>query len=394
MAPPGTWKGFAMTDDQQAALQHYDYAVYMGRFQLPTTAHLASIQCALALADTVIIVIGSHRQSRDLRNPFTSEEREVMITAMLSSDEKSRLRFIYQQDVGNRTRWSDEVQAKVGSLIAREGVKSPSIALVGPRKDATSAYLDDFPAWDLIDAPVYEQISATDMRDGYFSANRENFEQWQAGATAGRDGRPAIVHPEVAAWLRTFTATEEYATLALEAKARERYLKPWQAAPHPPIFVTADAVVIQAGKVLLVRRGILRGKAGYWGCPGGFVGQQARVFDTAVEALIEETRIDLSRSRLVESLVETWVEDEPFRSTRGRTITHVHLFHLRPRPQGHTAAERHASLAHPRVKGVDGTHEARWFAFTEIEAMREQLLEDHAVIINKALDRLAGRIGR
>jgi bifunctional NMN adenylyltransferase/nudix hydrolase len=383
-----------MTDDQRAGLPDYHYAVYMGRFQLPTMAHLANIRRALALAGKVIIVIGSHRQSRDLRNPFTSHEREVMITAMLSSEERGRIAFIYQQDVGNRTRWSDEVQAKIGALIARDGIESPSIALVGPRKDATSAYLDDFPAWDLIDAPVHEQISATEMRDGYFSAGRDGFQKWQDEATSAHEGRPAIIHPVVADWLRAFTGTENYATLALEAAARHRYLQPWAIAPHPPVFVTADAVVIQAGKVLLVRRGLQRGKAGYWGCPGGFVGQHQRVLDTAIEALIQETRIDLSRSRLVESLIETWVEDEPFRSTRGRTITHVHLFHLRPRPQGRTAAERHASLAHPRVRGKEGSHEARWFAFTEIEAMREHLVEDHAVIINKALDRLASTIGR
>ena len=383
-----------MTDDQRPALPDYDYTVYMGRFQLPTTAHLANIRRALALARKVIIVIGSHRQSRDLRNPFTSAEREVMITAMLSGEEQSRIAFLYQQDVGNRTRWSDEVQAKIGALIARDGIASPSIALVGPRKDATSAYLDDFPAWDLIDAPVYEQISATSMRDGYFSAGRNGFQKWQDEATAARDGHPSILHPAISQWLRAFTRTEEYTTLALEAVARDRYLQPWTVAPHPPVFVTAEAVVIQAGRVLLVRRGLQRGKAGYWGCPGGFVGQRQRVLETAVEALIEETRIDLSRSRLVEALVGTWVEDEPFRSTRGRTIMHVHLFHLRPRPQGRTAAERHASLAHPHVRGKEGSHEARWFTFTETEAMREQLVEDHAVIINKALDRLAGAIGR
>lgn len=382
-----------MADDQGAAPLQYDYAVYMGRFQLPTTAHLANLIHALSIAARAVVVIGSHRQSRDLRNPFASRERQVMITAMLNAADRARVDFICQQDVGNRARWSDEVQAKVDALSAQAGIDHPAIALIEPRKDATSAYLDDFPAWDLIETPVHEHVSATAMRDGYFSAGIDGFQGWAKEATGSQDGRAAIVHQGVAAWLQDFTRSADYATLALEAAARQRYLQQWENAPYPPVFVMAEAVVVQAGKVLLVRRGGHPGK-GYWACPGGFVQQRQHVLDTALDALIEETRIDLSRSRLSAALVETWVEDEPFRSTRGRTITHVHLFHLRPRAQGRTAAERHTSLAHPRVKGGDEAREAGWFAFTEVDAMREQLFEDHAVIIDKALDRLARTIGR
>ncbi len=61
---------------------------------------------------------------------------------------------------------------------------------------------------------------------------------------------------------------------------------------------------------------------------------------------------------------------------RGRSITHAFCFKL----------DDSADL--PKVKGSDDAAEAWWFTFGEIEAMRDQIFEDHASIIYAMLARL------
>ena len=50
----------------------------------------------------------------------------------------------------------------------------------------------------------------------------------------------------------------------------KRYKDIWADAPYAPTFVTTDAVVIQSGHVLLVKRRTAPGK-GLWALPGGFL---------------------------------------------------------------------------------------------------------------------------
>ena len=57
----------------------YDTLVLIGRFQPIHNAHLEIIKRATALTNNLIIVTGSGAQPRTYKNPFTSEERAVMI---------------------------------------------------------------------------------------------------------------------------------------------------------------------------------------------------------------------------------------------------------------------------------------------------------------------------
>ena len=51
----------------------------IGRFQPFHNAHLEIVKRATALCDKLIIVVGSSRQPRTYKNPFTFEERSQMI---------------------------------------------------------------------------------------------------------------------------------------------------------------------------------------------------------------------------------------------------------------------------------------------------------------------------
>src|SRR3546814_3172086 len=74
----------------------------------------------------------------------------------------------------------------------------------------------------------------------------------------------------------------------------------------------------------------------------------------------------------------TVFEDNPWRSTRGRTITFASTFHLKPTPRGKTPAERRKSMALPYVKGMDDAELADWKTFDEVRAMRSSIRsEEH-----------------
>ena len=76
----------------------YEYAVYIGRFQPFHKAHHQLVRKGLEQADNVIIVIGSANKAQDSKNPFSAQQRKVMITAALSIEEQQRVSFIFADD--------------------------------------------------------------------------------------------------------------------------------------------------------------------------------------------------------------------------------------------------------------------------------------------------------
>ncbi|WP_291426823.1 adenylyltransferase/cytidyltransferase family protein, partial [Deinococcus sp.] len=59
------------------------FGVYIGRFEPPHQAHLLVMLEALQSVQKLIVVIGSAHAARNTKNPFTAEERQEVITAML-----------------------------------------------------------------------------------------------------------------------------------------------------------------------------------------------------------------------------------------------------------------------------------------------------------------------
>ena len=59
----------------------YNSVVLIGRFQPLHNAHLEIIKRCTALADHLVIIVGSANQPRTYKNPFTFEERSRMIRA-------------------------------------------------------------------------------------------------------------------------------------------------------------------------------------------------------------------------------------------------------------------------------------------------------------------------
>lgn len=341
----------------------YDLAVFIGRFQPFHHGHLKVVQAALERARSLLVVIGSADAARrpDLL-PFTAEERQEMISAALTPAERARVRIVSTRDVGNATLWAEQVQALEREAAAElELGPAARITLAGCSKDRSSYYLRFFPQWASVNVAPHGDLSATPLRRAYFAGDPEAVDAFLAGPL--REAVPAAV----ADWLQTFRRTEAYADLVEEQAFVDGYRARWDAAPYPPTFVSADAVVVQAAHVLLIQRRNRPGR-GLWALPGGFVEPDEFVLDAAVRELAEETGLAVDPADLRRSLVATRVFDAPFRDMRGRVITHASLFHLQP-------AEPDLPAAH----AADDAAEARWIALDMLRS--EEMFSDHFQVI-------------
>jgi bifunctional NMN adenylyltransferase/nudix hydrolase len=100
--------------------------------------------------------------------------------------------------------------------------------------------------------------------------------------------------------------------------------------------------------------------------PGGFLDANETLKTAVIRELREETRIKVPAPVLAGSITKQQVFDDPYRSARGRTVTHAYLIELKD-----------GEL--PKVKGGDDAAKAFWVPFAEIKP--ERMFEDHFHII-------------
>jgi 8-oxo-dGTP diphosphatase len=119
--------------------------------------------------------------------------------------------------------------------------------------------------------------------------------------------------------------------------------------PTQPI-VGVGAVIVQDGKLVLVRRGVEPDK-GKWSIPGGGVELGETVRDTAVREAKEECGLDIELigDRPMDAL-DKMVPDE-----KGRLQYHYVLLQFLARPKGGT------------LKPTSDATEARWVPIEEVE---------------------------
>ena len=340
------------SDQHSDKNKHYRYLVFIGRFQPFHCGHKAVVDEALKRADNVIMLIGSANLPRSLRNPFSVDERAMMIKNAYSPADAARIHCVGLDDaLYNDTRWLQYVQAGVKSVT---GDLQTDIGLIGHSKDSSSYYLSLFPNWASVSVSNYHNLSATPIRDSYLM-----------GATP----TPARTPESTRNVLDEFKKTSEYQQLHDEADFVDKYKRQWESAPYPPTFMTADALVVQSGHILLVERRSMPGQ-GLWALPGGFLNPKETLFDACIRELREETRLKVPEPVLRGSCHSQHTFDDPYRSARGRTITQAFYFQLKNDPKGL-----------PKVKGGDDATTAFWLPLAELDA--KMMFEDHYAIITK-----------
>lgn len=342
--------------------KQFDTLIYIGRFQPMHNAHLEIIRQATLLARQVVVIVGSADQPRTYKNPFTSAERELILQSACASigDRDTAIHFARNVDSPyNDQAWAIRIQEIVKKYTYGVG----KIGIIGHNKDESTFYLNMFPQWERVEVPLIEPLNATDIRELYFRRDvNMNFVR-------------GVVPRVVAVFLENFMKTSEFEAVVSEREFIEKYRKQFSGLAYPPIFVTVDAVLIQSGHILLVKRGAMPG-VGLWALPGGFVNAYT---DRSVESamlreLREETGLKVPVPVLSGSIKGRHVFDAVDRSARGRTITHAFKIML---PDGPL----------PKVKGVsqgnaDAECDAIKAEFVPIaDVKREECFEDHYDII-------------
>ena len=341
----------------------YDYLVFIGRFQPFHNGHKAVIDQALKQSEKVIVLVGSAKVARSQRNPFTWRERSDMIRGAFSKEERRRIIVTPILDKKyNENAWVTNVQECVDSWKWQSKGRDTKIGLIGLEKDHSSYYLKMFPQWGSVNVEQDIILSATDIRDLYFNGTNV----WSVSDTC-RNKLPDSTR----AFLHTFSNTEHYGRLVKEFKVLSKYKESWKRSPYPPIFVTTDAVVIQSGHILLVQRGASPGK-GLFALPGGFINSNEKVVDSMIRELREETKLKIPEPVLRGSITKNEVFDDPYRSDRGRTITHAYLIELRGDVRGL-----------PKVAGGDDAAHAMWVPLSSLDP--ELLFEDHFDIVEELI---------
>ncbi len=334
----------------------YDTLVLIGRFQPLHSAHLEIIKRATALTDQLVIVCGSAKQPRTYKNPFTFDERSRMIRAATAG---LSMRVYVEPNIDtiyNDQAWAVRVQGIVSKYRVLGGA---GVGIIGHKKDESSFYLDMFPQWGYENVEEIEPLSAVNIRDLYFKRD------------CNMKFIKAVVPETTYDFLNEFKDTAEYEQIIREREFVANYKKQYASLPYPPIFSTADSVVIQSGHVLMIRRRAEPGK-GLWALPGGYVNANTdkSVEDAAIRELREETMIKVPAPVLRGSIVRSKVFDAIDRSPRGRIITHA--FHIQL-PDGEL----------PKVKGSDDAEKARWVPIAEVKS--EECFEDHYEILQHFL---------
>ncbi len=280
-----------------------------------------------------------------------------MIRAALPDSLQERIEFIPLRDhLYSDNLWLAEVQQKVTSATEEDD----QVLLVGHRKDRSSYYLELFPQWEREDVPMRGDIHSTAIREAFFLGEPQ--EIWAAD-----------LPPAVQVQLTAYHKTGRYRWLAEEAAYIRTYRQIWSVAPYPPTFVTTDAVVVQSGHVLVVKRRVRPGQ-GLIALPGGYLHQDEKVVDGMMRELREETGLKVPKPVLEGSIAGSHVFDAPGRSARGRVITHAFLIQLKAGPL-------------PAVRGADDAEKAFWMPLADIYAHEDNFFEDHVQIIQHFISR-------
>lgn len=353
-----------------------DICVFAGRFRPFHAGHLYVIKAALEAAQYAFVIVGSINEPINFRNPFTFAEVREMIRASLTPAEADRLFILGVEDYDTDLKWVQAVQKLVSAQTAKLSLgDDPSISLIGYSKDDSSYYLKLFPQWGSIEVKDGNpNIDATAIRGAlYHSSDPQAFLR-NPGSLLGA-GTPGFPKGTLY-FLREWVNTPHFEQMQAESEFMNDYLGQFTQTPYPRYFTAADACVIQSGHVLLVRRGQMPGE-GLWALPGGHVGMTETFKDAAIRELIEETGISssgwqdygatLTANELRQAIRGEKVLDNPWRSTRMRTVSIAYGFHL-------------VGTKLPPVQGLDDARSARWWPIDEVT--REMMFEDHFNVIS------------
>lgn len=348
----------------------HDICVSAGRFRPFHAGHMRVVKAALERAQYAFMVVGSCNEPINFRNPHTFEQVCMMIRGSLTEFENDRTFIFPVEDRDNDLVWVRDVQKVVTDQVKRLSLgREPDVALIGYEKDGSSYYLQMFPQWGEERVEQEVLLDATDLREALYTADDPIAYVEQVKRETGTTIYPFGTY----VFLRQWVATDDFHRMRGEYLFNQSEAAKFQPNPYtggPPIHYTADACAIQAGAVLLVRRGEMPGK-GLWALPGGHVHSEWETArQAALRELVEETAFDHlepgQQNMLGIFIRGEKLLDNPWRSTRKRTVSVAYGLLI-------------PGTDRPFVEGRDDAHEARWWNIDEVT--RSMMFEDHYNVI-------------
>jgi len=328
----------------------FDIVVQIGTFQPWLHAHQLALNSALRQAPRVALVLACATQAPSVRHPFSLEQRTELLRRSIPREQQSRLILFALRETQPPGRdWQALLEAlqPAGEGLARLAIQTePGL----PPADRPGAVALPYPA------------------------DRDIAAAWRQGVLASPSNSstvlPAAASSQAAVWLAEWLEGTQCVRLREEWQALEHDRLAWSVAPYPVTKVTVDCVIECAGHVLLIQRGRAPGRDLY-ALPGGFIDLDETLLQAAHRELAEETGLDLGQ----EAPRASAVFDAPWRSQRGRVITHAYHFVLE--------ADRP-----PAARAGDDAAQARWIPLGRLPSLEGRLHDDHALILAHFLEPL------
>lgn len=330
--------GYGRANAEADMTKNASLRLAVGRFHPLTDDHVQALEDWRGEGNLIVVVIGAN-MPRSSRYPFTAVEQVAMLQSagfeavaieevLLPTERVAQLTAIAENapllsfDPG----YGDELQ----------GLWAGELTLAGPEIPQKTAVLRA--AWLTGNSVTDVGGAVRALMDGALDA----------------DTRRVLA--------------EEHAYI-------EAYHQSWAVAPYPPVHVTVDALIRKDDRVLLIKRGGLPGR-GQWALPGGFLDPHETVFAAALRELQEETGLSLLEEQALQCLKDQRVFDQPERSARGRTISHVFYFDL-------------SVMDLPALEAGDDAAALKWTGVDCALKMRAHMFEDHYLMLHHFLSTVA-----
>lgn len=146
--------------------------IYIGRFQPLHIGHITIINYMQTQYDHLIILVGSANQASSLKNPFSFEMRQKWLKqsfdelAEANETGAKKISILPLNDYpDDEKKWEAGLNEQVLSATSDDD----KITLVGHEKDDSSYYLKSFPQWGYDSVPQSIKISATPIRNAWFT---------------------------------------------------------------------------------------------------------------------------------------------------------------------------------------------------------------------------------
>jgi bifunctional NMN adenylyltransferase/nudix hydrolase len=347
----------------------YDLMVFIGRMQPFHNGHLEVVSEALNLGKHVLLLLGSSLIARNPYNPFTFQERELMIRSCFSAEENARMIIRPLVDRYNDTSWGTQVHERVNEVVFEKNLSEEKICLIGHNKDGSSYYLAMFPEWASRDVAFYMGLSATDVRNAMYLKELSGLKKYSGN-----------LPPSVLQFLELFLDSPAFAWLLGEY---HEYLDKYRVhdnllGSRRAFINTADAVVTQSSHLLVVER-TKRPGLGLFSLPGSILKDNMGFLDTVVSALVDDHGLLVSPDcprRVASENIKAYmgnsmIFDHPYRSYRGRVISRVFRFEMKNSAQG-LPKLRKAPMGKPV-----------WIQIAKLKNMQDRFMEDHYEVIRQ-----------